>query len=193
MKKKTVALLMSLVLIFGVAVGGTIAWLMDETGEVKNTFTVGKVEIDLYETEKSEKVMERTYKMVPGDELDKDPTVEVKAVSEACWLFIEVKKSSVLDTYITYAIDDTVWKELDATKYPGVYYCEVADTDALQTFNVLKDKKVTVNSDVTSEQMEALEVAGATQPTLNFKAYAIQKDNIDDVNDAWTKINTPDA
>ena len=58
---------------------------------------------------------------------------------------------------------------------------------------VLKDKKVTVNSDVTSEQMEALEVAGATQPTLNFKAYAIQKDNIDDVNDAWTKINTPDA
>ena len=73
MKKKTVALLMSLVLIFGVAVGGTIAWLMDTTKEVVNTFTVGKVDIDLTETGSTlnteKDVYEKSYKMIPGSKL----------------------------------------------------------------------------------------------------------------------------
>ena len=37
--KKKIALLMSAVMLFGVVVGGTIAWLTDETPVVTNTFT----------------------------------------------------------------------------------------------------------------------------------------------------------
>ena len=192
MKKKTVALLMSLVLIFGVAVGGTIAWLMDTTKEVVNTFTVGKVDIDLTETGSTlnteKDVYEKSYKMIPGSKLSKDPTVKVYADSEACWLFIEVVKSGVLDTYISYGIAEG-WIELE----PGVYYREVADTDEDQTFAVLAGNEVTVNSSVTSELMEALGEKDAEQPTLSFKAYAIQKENTGDAAAAWTKINTPDA
>ena len=39
MKKKTVALLLSLVLVFGVVAGGTLAWLTQKTDSVVNTFT----------------------------------------------------------------------------------------------------------------------------------------------------------
>ena len=49
MKKKTIALLLVLMLVFGVTCGGTIAYLTSTTGPVTNTFTVGKVAITLDE------------------------------------------------------------------------------------------------------------------------------------------------
>ena len=49
MKKKTIALLLVLVMIFGISVGGTIAYLTDKKA-VTNTFTVGNVKIKLTET-----------------------------------------------------------------------------------------------------------------------------------------------
>ena len=49
MKKKTIALLLVLVMIFGISVGGTIAYLTDKEA-VTNTFTVGNVKIKLTET-----------------------------------------------------------------------------------------------------------------------------------------------
>ena len=39
MKKKTLALLLALVLLAGGVIGGTLAWLTDKTDPVKNTFT----------------------------------------------------------------------------------------------------------------------------------------------------------
>ena len=50
MKKKTIALLMVVVMLFGVTVGGTIAWLTASTSKVENTFTVGNINIQLDET-----------------------------------------------------------------------------------------------------------------------------------------------
>ena len=41
MKKKTLALVLALALLVAGVVGGTLAWLTDQTAEVKNTFTVG--------------------------------------------------------------------------------------------------------------------------------------------------------
>ena len=48
MKKRTVALVLAIVLVFAVAVGGTVAYLTS-TANVKNTFTVGSVNIKLDE------------------------------------------------------------------------------------------------------------------------------------------------
>lgn len=174
MKKKTLALVLALTLLVAGVVGGTLAWLTDQTAEVKNTFTVGDINIGLTETTTD-------YKMVPGNTIAKDPTVIVKAESEACWLFVKVTKSENLDTFITYAIAEG-WTELQ----DGVYYREVPASAADQTFPVLAGNAVTVNSDVTKEMLTAKDFAN---PTLTFKAYAVQKDNVASVSDAWAKVN----
>lgn len=176
MKKKTLALVLALTLLVAGVVGGTLAWLTDQTAEVKNTFTVGDINIGLTETTTD-------YKMVPGNTIAKDPTVTVKANSEACWLFVQVTESENLDTFITYAIAEG-WTALPGVD--GVYYREVSASDADQTFSVLKGDAVTVNSDVTKEMLTAKDFAN---PTLTFKAYAIQKDHFTTADAAWAKVN----
>lgn len=174
MKKKTLALVLALTLLVAGVVGGTLAWLTDQTAEVKNTFTVGDINIGLTETTTD-------YKMVPGNTIAKDPTVTVKAESEACWLFVKVTESENLDTFITYAIAEG-WTELQ----DGVYYREVPASNADQTFSVLAGNAVTVNNTVTKAMLTAKDF---TNPTLTFKAYAVQKDNVASASDAWAKVN----
>lgn len=176
MKKKTLALVLALTLLVAGVVGGTLAWLTDQTAEVKNTFTVGDINIDLTETN-------RDYKMVPGNTIAKDPTVTVKANSEACWLFVQVTESTNLKDFITYAIAEG-WTALPSVD--GVYYREVSASDADQTFSVLAGNTVTVKSDVTKTM---LKTAKTDAPTLTFKAYAVQKDNVASASDAWAKVN----
>lgn len=174
MKKKTLALVLALTLLVAGVVGGTLAWLTDQTAEVKNTFTVGDINIDLTETN-------RDYKMVPGNTIAKDPTVTVKANSEACWLFVKVTESENLDTFITYAIAEG-WTKLQ----DGVYYREVPASAADQTFSVLAGDAVTVKSDVTRTM---LETAKTDAPTLTFQAYAIQKDHFATAGAAWAEVS----
>lgn len=176
MKKKTLALVLALTLLVAGVVGGTLAWLTDQTAEVKNTFTVGDINIGLTETTAD-------YKMVPGNTIAKDPTVTVKANSEACWLFVKVTESTDLKDFITYAIAEG-WAALPGVD--GVYYREVPASAADQTFSVLAGDAVTVNSDVTKEMLTAKDFAN---PTLTFKAYAVQKDNVASASDAWAKVN----
>ena len=47
---KGIALALVLVLLLGCGIGGTIAWLLDTTPTVTNTFTVGKVDLTLVES-----------------------------------------------------------------------------------------------------------------------------------------------
>ncbi|MBQ8648189.1 MAG: hypothetical protein IJ484_08615, partial [Oscillospiraceae bacterium] len=44
------ALLLALVLMIGCAIGGTLAWLIADTGPVTNTFTYGNIDLTLDET-----------------------------------------------------------------------------------------------------------------------------------------------
>lgn len=173
---KTMLIILAVMLIVGCTVGGTIAWLTARTGSVTNTFTVGDINIDLTETTDD-------FKMVPGNVIDKDPKVTVKAGSEDCWLFVKVEKSSNLDDFITYAIASG-WTELPGQ--PGVYYREVPASETDAVFSVLDGDRVTVRDDVTKQMMNDL--TEETRPTLTFTAYAVQKDNIDSPADAWAKI-----
>lgn len=176
MKKKTLALVLALTLLMAGVVGGTLAWLTDQTAEVKNTFTVGDINIGLTETTAD-------YKMVPGNTIAKDPTVTVKANSEACWLFVKVTESTDLKDFITYAIAEG-WTALPGVD--GVYYREVPASAADQTFSVLAGDAVTVKSDVTRTM---LETAKTDAPTLTFKAYAIQKDHFATADAAWAEVS----
>lgn len=175
MKKKVLSIV-AVVLVLCCAIGGTLAWLTDKTGPVKNTFTVGDINIDLTETTKD-------YKMVPGNTIAKDPKVTVKDGSEACWLFVKVEKSTNFDSFMTYEMADG-WTALpDVT---GVYYREVAATTAATDFSVLKDNSVLVKDGVTKTMLNGLDET--TFPTLTFTAYAVQKDNVADAAAAWSKL-----
>ena len=182
-RNRRIVLTMCLLIVVCVAsIGGTIAWLTDSTGEVKNTFTASDVDIDLTETKPENK----TAKMVPGVTIEKDPTVKVYADSEACWVFVKIEKSTDkdFDDYMTFEIADG-WTELTAGS--GIYYREVADTDADQTFAVLTDNMVTVKNTVTKNMMDA--VTDNNKPTLSFTAYAIQKEGFSTASAAWMEIN----
>lgn len=177
---KTMVMILAVMLIVGCTIGGTVAWLTARTPAVTNTFTVGDINIDLAETTTD-------FKMVPGNTIDKDPKVTVKAGSEACWLFVKVDASSNLEDYIVYTIADG-WIPLDGES--GVYYREVPASETDTVFSVLANDKVTVKDTVTKADMETLKEAGATQPTLTFTAYAVQKDNIATAADAWAQVDS---
>ena len=177
MKKKIVICALSIAVIICCAVGGTFAWLTTQTGEVRNTFTIGNIDITLAETTSD-------FKMIPGESIAKDPVVTVKAGSEACWLFVKVTESDNLDGFISYSVDSG-WTAL--TGVSGVYYREVAAVSADTSFDVLTGNAVTVKDTVTKTMMDAL--TDNTLPTLTFKAYAIQKSGFDTVEAAWAKVS----
>lgn len=171
--------LLALVLVIGCVAGGTVAWLVAKTEPVVNTFTYGDINIDLTETE-------RTYNIVPGVALDKDPKVTVKAGSEDCWLFVKVVEenwpTATLEDgtrKVSYAIADG-WSMVEGQT--NVYYRVVKATDTVREFPVLKNNIVTVSDQLTKGDIQT------AQPKLTFTAYAVQQENIDTAADAWAKV-----
>ena len=182
MKKKATIAVTALLLVLCFAIGGTLAWLVDKSDAVVNTFTYGDINIDLSETTGNE------YKMIPGNDITKDPKVTVEANSEACWLFVKVEKSATYDSYLAdYTIADG-WTALDGVD--GVYYREVnADTAKAGTsYQVLKGDTVTVLDSVKKSDMEAIKNGTVDEPTLTFTAYAVQKDGFNTAALAWAEI-----
>ena len=95
--------LLVLVLVAAISITGTLAFLTDKTGEVKNTFTVGEVKIDLKEKKVAENgsvpegtaaanytETEQSYKIFPGGTYNKAPAVLVDADSEECYVFVKL-------------------------------------------------------------------------------------------------------
>ncbi len=202
MSRRTVAILLALVLLIGCAVGGTLAWLTDKTTEVKNTFTYGDINIDLKEHSYNDATYQlntgnenlvtsvNNYKIIPGVDLPKDPFVTVKAGSEKCYVFIKVVESNwptftetnSTTRKVNYSIITTgtnAWTPLtedkDGNKLTGVYYMEVdvsKDTTD-KTIQILTENKVTVSGNLTKTEVNGIET-GAAAPTLTFTAYAVQ-------------------
>ena len=180
MKRKAIVAVVALVLVLCCAMGGALAWLVDSTTEVKNTFTYGDINIGLSESD------DLDLKMIPGNSIKKDPVVTVKEGSEACWLFVEVKESENFDDFMTYAVEEG-WTLYDTDKTGSnietagnddyVIYRKVTASDIDQNFTVLANNNVTVRGEgVTKEMFAAL--TETTRPTLTFTAYAVQQDNL---------------
>lgn len=175
---KAFVVMLALVLALGCAVGGTIAWLTAQTPDVKNTFTYGNINIELTETTGTE------YKIIPGQDIPKDPKVTVKANSETCYLFVKVEATGdFANGKVAYSVDTTEGNWTALTGVPGVYWREVENSTANQDFYVLAGNKVTVSENLTKGEIENL-----TGPTLAFTAYAIQKEGTGTAAEAWAKI-----
>ena len=164
---KPMLIAMAVVLLLGCVTGGTLAWLTSTTPAVVNTFTTSDIKITLEETGATDN--KASFKMIPGWTIAKDPKVTVLTGSEACWLFVKVEKSTNFDSFMTYEMADG-WTQLQGVT--GVYYRKVLTADIGTTYSVLKGDQVTVRSDVTKANMNALTTE--TYPTLTVTAYASQ-------------------
>lgn len=110
--------------------------------------------------------------------------------SEACFLFVELKKSENFDKYMTYGMADG-WTELTGVSgISGVYYREVENSAIGTEYSVLNGNQVTVKGTVTTTDMKAAET---NKPTLTVRAYASQlyKNNTDKFTaaEAWGNIS----
>lgn len=169
---KVMLVILSVMLVAGISIGGTLAWLSASTDPVVNTFTYGDINIELDET------TGENYKIVPGVDITKDPTVTVKGGSEDCWLFVKIVENEWCDK-VTYELADG-WTALPDVD--GVYYRIVNASETDQQFTVLKGNKVVVDDDLTKTKIEEL----AEEATLTFTAYAVQTAEVDDVTAAWS-------
>ena len=180
--------LLALVLVIGCVAGGTVAWLVATSDTVTNTFTYGKINIDLTETTGT------SYKIIPGTNIAKDPKVTVAADSEACWLFVKVEETGTfVADKVTYAIANG-WTQGDGTEIPSnVYYREVSAEDAKTGVNyyVLAGNATYPNGVVTVSETLTKENIPTANPTLKITAYAVQQENIADAATAWSKIPQP--
>ena len=182
-RKALVVLSLMMVLVLA-AVGGTLAWLTATSGPVTNTFTTSDINITLAESPNLD------LKMVPGWSIAKDPKVTVSSGSELCWLFVEITESDNFDTFMTYNIA-TGWTLVDGTN--NVYAMKIDDASKMNVaYSVLENDQVTVKDTVTKSMLNALTTT--TNPTLTFKAYAVQlmKDNNTEFTavDAWANRPT---
>ena len=184
---KAFVVMLALVLALGCAVGGTIAWLTKTTDPVVNTFTYGNIDITLTETVPEN----RQAKIIPGKDIPKDPKVTVKANSETCYLFVKVvEDGTFVANKVTYTIRADGWTKGDCTDIPAdVYYREVPAATTDTAFYMLTGNTANPNGVVTvSPELNKDEIATATNPTLTFTAYAIQKEGFADAKAAWAKI-----
>ena len=188
MKKKALLVMLCAALLVVSAVLGTLAYFTD-TDNATNTFTVGKVGIELDEAEvnpngtlKSEdRVKENKYHLLPGMKYIKDPTIKVDADSEDCYLFVKVEngiKNIEGDKTVAAQMDELGWKSVDGIQNVYVYAKEAQlDKCAVSKgTNVKVFETFTIDGDnVTNAVLESYENA-----SIVVTAYAVQKAGFED-------------
>ena len=192
LRMKRILLTASLmVLVAVVSIGGTIAWLEDNTDTITNTFAPTGIGITLEETVDDE------FKLIPSKEYKKDPVVTVVGSDKNVDIYLFVKFEEIAPTgktpkdYLNYTSTLTTanaWTQGDGTNIPtDVWYRTVSASKSSTSWNLLADDKVTVKDTLTKTDMPV----NADDVKLQYTAYAIQTAGFDTVADAWTQISTP--
>lgn len=211
--KKVVALALCAVMLVVGSVAGTLAYLQD-TAEVTNTFTVGKVDIKLDETKvdtagktTNEGRIEsgNTYKLMPGHTYTKDPMVTVLPNSEESFIRMIVTINDLADLKAACNVTGAFYPQnfvtgWDSTKWACVSMNETNDNKGIYEFRYYK----TVSTGTDAQPLEAL-FTGFTMPgtatnaqiaalegmKIDVVAQAIQKDTFADANAAWAAFQAP--
>lgn len=197
--RKVLLIALCAVLLVSASVMGTLAYLTD-TSAAKNTFTVGKVNIDLNETDvDGDGTKQNAYHLMPGGEYTKDPVVTVLAGSEESYVRVLVTVSNLddlKDAFPAYVAEDgtfllqnlvtgwdkTVWEinNVKGNVYEFRYVGTVAKTTADIKLPALFTK-VVIPDGTTSEQMAELE----NGITIDIVAHAIQAEGFASADAAW--------
>ena len=177
MKKKVISIV-AVVLVLCCAIGGTLAWLTDKTGEVKNTFTPADIGVTLTETLNTDTNGDGTKDawkadMIPGFSYAKNPVVTVTKGSVDCYLFVKFDVSASTGLVYTSLLNtENGWTQGTGEGGNGVptdvWYRVVPANNADQAWHLLKDDVVSINENLTKDNMPK------TASTLTYTAYASQ-------------------
>ena len=196
--KKTLTVLLALVLVIAMSVAGTMAFLTS-TDSVENTFTVGKVQITLDEAKVDEygtlvqganRTDKNAYTLIPGHPYTKDPSVHVNADSENSWVFVKVENgisayeaTDANYTPITTQITNNEWLPLNGVD--NVYYQSYTKGQLDKDLEVFANFKISG----TANKVDGWEAISAATTKITVTAYAIQKDGFDTPAAAWAELN----
>ena len=163
-----------------VSVGGTLAWLQASTGTITNTFSPSNITLSLTETGSTNG--NKSYQLVPGVDLSKDPKVNASS-DVPYYVFVKVTESNwptFENTDGTKKVSYTIatgWTELTGVTLENgekVYYKTMAANEALTDESILSNNTVTVSNTLTESELATLK---DTNVSLAFTAYAIQQQN----------------
>jgi len=204
-RKKILILALSMIAVFAAAI--TFAYFTDQSDEVKNTFTMGNVEIDLDEAKISEastpngtawtvpdpedRIKANSYSGIyPGAELPKDPTVHNTGTNPA---YVRVKVTFTKHAELLAAIPDP--KTILGTLGGGWSYAGVSgSTYEFRFATVLPAggstnalfSKVTIPASLDSEEM-----ASISGFEIKIIAEAIQSQGFANVTEAFAAYDAP--
>lgn len=213
--KKMLVAMLAIALLIGCTIGGTIAWLMDTTPTVTNTFTVGDVILTLKESPitvangtvtygtPAENVLNQ-YPALPGATYKKDPVVTVDANSEKCYLFVKFEYTTDASTYYTFTSNLTTtsgWTKLEGASSTNsitgitteVWHRTVDKSTTDTAFELLADLGGSYEADITlavkTDTVTNDTVDEASAQKLVYTAYAVQYDNVANAAAAWALVN----
>lgn len=183
--RKALILAACAIMLVCATIAGTLAYLTSKDA-VTNSFTVGNVSITLdeapvdadgQETEGA-RVKTNDYKLLPGKEYDKDPTIHVNTGSEDCYVFVKIENGIANieaegNTTITNQMKILGWTEVDSGIYGKATPVSAGD-------DVVVFENFTISGSVDHDTLAAY-----TESTIDVTAYAIQADGFKSANDAW--------
>ena len=190
--KKTLTIVMAMVLVAAVAITGTLAYMSAQAAPVTNTFKFGSMTIELDESKVNEngqiitgegamRVKENTYKVAPGATVAKDPTVHVVKGSEKCYVYVSVQNNMLInDKEVASYTPNTGWTKIgeNTAKHTVVYkYAQAVDaSSATQDLTPVFSQVTFDGNDITLGNVEQL-----NNKTIVINAYAHQSENIENV------------
>lgn len=216
MKKKSLVVMMGAVTLVGaIGVGATLAYMTDASGEVRNTFTFAEngIDISLDEAvidENNKAVDHDNYRttegqdytnILPGMELDKDPTVTVTASSLNCNIFVSVENANDEDYLKISDFNTSAWAKVNPADYglaavaDTTYYVYQGTkaTGTIEANDVFKVVPTSATDTALEDVFETLLVGEDITESVAFsdiviKAAAVQADNCSDIDAATTAL-----
>lgn len=215
---KVLSLVLALALVMCASVAGTLAWLTAQTGEVVNTFTSAELfanpssDFTLwehavededsdgeYELDAKTTTTGNAYDILPGVDIPKDPTVDVKNLEEHAYLYIKVTGLDMPDG-LTATIDADYWEQLTGYTDIWVYKGTEAESNVIKatdddkktfTVTILEGNKIEVAEGYEAPPAETKPDGSvdedAEEITLSFEAYMVQATGTGTAAEAWAK------
>ncbi len=166
--KKLIIAVVALSLALVSFAGVTVAWLVAESAEVENTFSVGRIALNLTETPSD-------YKIVPGTTQAKDPTITVTSGSEPCFVYVLITNNLVVDGNVvgTPDINNANWIPIGTSGNTTLYRYKNSEVNAL-----LGEQSLPVFTEVEyAETIKLNDMDTLENKTIVLKAYAHQSAN----------------
>ncbi|HIW21230.1 MAG TPA: hypothetical protein H9887_04340 [Candidatus Dorea intestinavium] len=202
-KNKKITLFVSLLMIFAIGIGTSLAYIAKGTGTLNNTFTVGNIKISIDENkvnelgrklegEDEEIVKVNSYDLYPGAIVDKNPFVTLLEGNDA-WIFVQVIGIDELESKgvliggvgndgFTDGIN-ALWTKIEGDSETGKdgIYQYIGDLTGGKTEPLFT--KVQYSYEADDNRVTSDELSG----TIKLRTAAVQKEHIIDT-DAYTEV-----